>query len=168
MWRKSLLLGTVLLLCTAAVTPNSQVTCQAVIGSGVSFVQGTDVAGTYKTIFTGGTNGSKIFGVWVTTNDGSLTHLATVQQSNSTSSHCSPQSSCLGGAAVTIPVSSGFANGAPAINMLSPTNWPGLPVDALGNPFLSLTGATLTIEATFATALTASTNINFIVQGCNY
>jgi hypothetical protein len=152
----------------AAVTPNSQVTCQAPIASTVTFVQGTDVAGTYKTAITGGVNGTKIMGLWVTSNDGSLSHLVTVQFSTSTSAHCSPQSNCTGGAAITIPSNSGFAAATPAINFLSPANWPGLPADASGNQFINMTGNSQTVEATFATALTASTQIALTVIACNY
>lgn len=131
------------------------------------FVQGTDVAGTYKTAYLGGADGSKITGIWVTSNDGSAAHLVTVQLSTSTTAHCSPTNlSCLGGVAITIPVSSGFANGVGAVNILS--SWPGLPTDSDGNPYIYLTDATQTVEATFATALTASTQIAVVVQGADF
>lgn len=136
----------------------------------VAFIQGTDAAGTYKTVYAGAANGpgSKILGIWVTSNDGSASHLVTIQISTSASAHCSPQSNCVGGVAVTIPISSGFANGVPAINMLSPTYWPGLPVDSDGNPYLFLSATTQTIEATYATALTASTQIAITVVAAEF
>lgn len=157
----ALLAGTLLLtpaLLPAATTPTPVFVQTPKLGS-CTFVQGTDSAGTYKTCYTGGANGTKITGIWISSNDGSASHLVTVQVSTSTSAHCSPQSNCLGGAAVTVPVNSGFAAGAGAVNVMSAANWPGLPIDSDGNPYIYLTGSTMTIEVTFATALTASTQL---------
>ena len=47
----------------AATTPNSVVTAQTPKLAVVQFLQGTDTAGTYKTLYTGGANGSKISGM---------------------------------------------------------------------------------------------------------
>ena len=149
----------------AATTQNAIVTTQVPKFSSCTFVQGTDVAGTYKTCYAGGVNGSKIRGIYVSSNDVSAAHLVTVQVSSSSTAHCSPQSNCLGGAAITIPINSGFANGVPSVNAMSPLNWPGLPNDSDANPFLYLTGTSYTIEATFTTALTASTQIAVNVIG---
>lgn len=134
----------------------------------VTFVQGTDVAGTYKTVYTGDTSGSKVVGLYCTSNDTALSHLVTVQMSTSTAAHCSPQSNCMGGAAVTVPINAGFATGVPAVNMLAPANWPGLPVDSDGNPFLFLQGNTQTIEVTFATGLTTSTQVACVAYGASF
>lgn len=135
----------------ATVTANSIVTPQTPNRGIVQFLQGTDAAGTYKTIYTGGTNGSKCVGLWANTNDGSAGHLVTVQIKVS--------SVLYGGTAVTVPSNSGFANGTPAINMMSQANWPGLPVDSDGNPFFYLANGDL-LQATFATNLTASDVLN--------
>jgi hypothetical protein len=143
----------------AATTGNSIVTAQTPNRGVVQFLQGTDSAGTYKTLYTGGTNGSKCFGLWETNNDASATHLVTVQISSSTSAHCSPGTSCYGGVAVTTASNDGFANAVPAKNLMSSTNWPGLPVDGNSNPFLYLKSGD-TLEATFATSLTSSDWIN--------
>lgn len=152
----------------AAAVTATPVFCQTPAFTQQQFVAGVDAAGTYKTIFAGTANGSKVLGVIVTSNDGSLAHLVTVQTSTSATAHCSPQSSCGGGAAVTVPLSSGFATGVPAVNMFSPTNWPGLPRDSDGNPFLYLATTSQTLEATFATGLTASTQIAVQVFACAY
>lgn len=146
----------------AAVT-NTPVLVQTPKVAGLQFLQGTDVAGTYKTLYTGGANGSKIVGIYATSFDPSAAHLVTVQLSTSTSAHCSPATSCFGGTAVNVPVSSGSLAAAPPVNLMSATNWPGLPVDSDGNPFLYLSGNTQTIEVTFATALTASDWINVVI-----
>lgn len=143
-----------------AVTPNSIIAPQTVKYQPTYFVAGTDAAGTYKTAYTGGTNGSKIVGIYVASTDGSVAHLVNIQVSSSTSSHCSPtNTSCSAGAAQTIPVSAGMIATAGVINMMAPGVWPGLPRDSDGNPYIYLTGSSQTLEATFATALTASTQV---------
>lgn len=154
------LLGFAFSYLTAATTPNTFVAPITPKTKCIAFVQGTDSAGTYKTVLTGGTNGSKILGLYATSIDGSASHLVTVQISSSTSAHCSPASNCYAGAAATVAASSGFANATPAVNFLSSGIWPGLPIDSDGNPYFYLTDSTFTVEATFATALTASTNVN--------
>ncbi len=136
----------------AAVTPNSPVTPQTPNRGIVQFLQGTDAAGTYKTLYTAGANGSICNGMWATTND-STTHLITVQIVNSAVKY--------GGMSITSVASMGFANAAPALNLMSPANWPGLPVDANNNPYIYLVSGD-TIQATFATALTSTDVLNIV------
>jgi hypothetical protein len=138
----------------AAVTPNSIVTAQTPSRGIVQFLQPTDSAGTYKTLYTAGTNGSKCFGMWTTNNDPSATHLLTVQVVNGGVK--------FGGTALTTVSSAGFVNGTGAQVLMSPAVWPGLPLDSDGNPFLALASGD-TIQATFATALTATDLINLFV-----
>lgn len=135
----------------AAVTPNSAVTAQTPNRGIVQFLQGTDSAGTYKTLYTAGANGSLCKAIWETNNDGSATHLITLELVNSAVKY--------GGVAVTTASNDGYANGTPAKNLMSSTNWPGLPLDSDGNPFLFIASGD-TLQATFATALTASDKIN--------
>lgn len=137
----------------ATVTANSVITAQTPNRGIVQFLQGTDSAGTYKTLYTSGANGSKCNAMWSTNDDGSATHLVTVQIVNGGIK--------FGGMAITTTSSQGFANAVPAINLMSSANWPGLALDSDGNPFIMLiTGDT--IQATYATALTASTRINIV------
>ena len=156
------------LLLVGATTPNSIVTPQTPKIGNVQFLQGTDSAGTYKTAYTGSANGSKITGIFLTSFDPSASHLVTVQISSSSSAHCSPATSCYGGVAITLPVSSGSANAAPAVNAMSAANWPGLPVDSDGNPYFYLPSASYTIEVTFATALTSTDWINAVVIAADF
>lgn len=135
----------------AAVTPNSVVTAQTPNRGIVQFLQGTDTAGTYKTLYTAGSSGSKCFALWETNNDASATHLVTVQIVNSAVKY--------GGVAVTSVLSEGFANGVPAKNFFSSSIWPGLPMDSDGNPYLLLVSGD-TLQATFATALTSTDVLN--------
>ena len=144
-------LGIAPLLAAVTATP---VFVQAPKLATVQFLQGTDTAGTYKVLYTGGTNGSKIVGIIATSNDASASHLVTCQLARSAVSY--------GGVAVTVPVNAGFANAAPPVSLMSPTVWAGLPFDSDGNPFLYLSGSGDTITCTFATALTTSDVINVI------
>lgn len=135
----------------AATTANSIITPQTPNRAIVQFLQGTDVAGTYKTLYTSNANGSMIKGIWETNNDGSATHLVTCQIVNGGVKY--------GGVAFTTVSNSGFANNTPAINLLDQSVWPGLPVDSDGNPYILLISGD-TLQCTFATALTATDVIN--------
>ena len=144
----------------AAVTPNSQVTPQTPKLGIVQFLQGTDAAGTYKTLYTGGTNGSICKAIVATTNDASASHLVTVQLVNTAVKY--------GGTAVNVPGNSGFATLIPPVALMSAGNWPGLPSDGSGTQYIYLSGSGDTIQATFATALTASAVLNLIAVCADY
>ena len=135
----------------AATTPNSVVTAQTPKLAVVQFLQGTDTAGTYKTLYTGGANGSKISGMWVTNEDGSAPHLVTCQLVRAAVFY--------GGVAFLVGTNLGYSTGLPAANIMSAALWPGLPVDGNGNPYFYLS-ANDTIQCTFATSLTSSTYLN--------
>lgn len=135
----------------AAVTANSVVTAQTPNRGVVQFLQGTDSAGTYKTLYTAGTNGSKVSAIWMSNNDASATHLVTCQIVNTTVKY--------GGVALTTVVSAGFVSGTAPQNLLTPAIWAGLPIDGNGNPYLTMISGD-TLQCTFATAITASDVIN--------
>lgn len=109
---------------------------------------------TYKIIYTGGTNGSKITSVTCINTDTSATHLVTVAINTvSASVLCSATAAdCTSSVAITVAINSGSATAIPATNMMSAANWPGLPVDSDGNPYIYLTSAE-SLQATYATAL---------------
>jgi hypothetical protein len=139
----------------AATTPNSIVTPQTPNRGIVQFLQGTDNAGTYKTLYTAGANGSRCYGMVMNNNDASTTHLVTVQIVNTAVKY--------GGTALTTVLSSGFTTAVPPQPLMSPTVWPGLPLDQYGNPYIQLISGD-TIQATFGTALTTSDLINLYVS----
>ena len=139
----------------AAVTANSLVSPQTPNRGIVQFLQGTDVAGTYKTVYTAGSNGSRCNALWLTTSDGTATHLMNIQVVNSAVKY--------GGTAVTTTLGAGFLTGIPPINIMSPTNWPGLPLDQYGNPYLQLISGD-TLQVTYTTALTSTTVINLVAS----
>lgn len=158
MHRLFALIGLVLLAAwpaCAAVTANSVVTAQTPNRGVVQFLQGTDVAGTYKTLYTAGANGSKCQALWENNNDASATHLVTVEIVNSAVKY--------GAVAVTTAVNDGYANGVPPKNLM----WGGLPIDSDGNSFFFLASGD-TLQATFATALTSSTKINLVTICADY
>lgn len=138
----------------ATTTPNSIVTPQTPNRGIVQFLQGADSAGTYKTLYTAGANGSRCYGMLMNTSDNSTTHLVTVQLVNGGIKY--------GGTALTTVLSAGFANGTAAQPLMSGSVWPGLANDQYGNPFIQLISGD-TIQATFATNLTSSTLINLYV-----
>ncbi|MBV8054878.1 MAG: hypothetical protein JO071_06520, partial [Deltaproteobacteria bacterium] len=115
-----------------------------------NFVQGTDAAGTYKTLYTAGANGSKCNGLVIANNDGTATHVITLEVVNGGTSY--PLASFTSTLAPTNNTTYSTANA------LSSTNWPGLPLDSDGNPYLQLVSGD-TLKGTFATALTSSDQI---------
>jgi len=158
-WIAFILLGLFIGRAEAAVTPNSAITAQTPTRGVVQFLQGTDTAGTYKTLYTAGSNGSRCNAMWSTNNDASATHLITVQIVNTAVKY--------GGMSLTSVVSAGFATAVPPQNLMAPANWPGLPLDSDGNPFISLVSGD-TLQATFATALTSSDVLNVVVHCADF
>jgi hypothetical protein len=141
----------------AATTPNSVVTAQTPNRGVVQFLT-ADSATVYKTLYTAGANGSMCFGMWSTNSD-AATHLITVQLVAGAIKE--------GGMSITTVANAGFANAVPAQNLTSPANWPGLPTDSNGNPFILLASGD-TLQATFTTAVTASAAVNIVVSCVDY
>lgn len=126
------------------------------------FVQGTDAAGTYKTIHTAGSNGSKIVGINVATDDGSATHVLTLVLTRSAVDYV------IG--AYTLPVSSGTDGAAASVDLLrgGPSSLiPGLPTDSDGQRYLFLESGD-TLRMTFATALTSGKTIYAQTIGADF
>ncbi len=142
-----------------AVTANSVVTPQTPGRILCQFLQGTDTAGTYKTCYTGGANGSKCSALWETNNDGSATHLITAEIVNGGVNY--------GGVAVTTVSNDGYSNGVPAKNFLSAGLWPGLPTDSDANAFFYLANGD-TLKATYATALTSGKWVSLVGVCADY
>lgn len=142
----------------AATTPNSFVSPQTPNRGVVQFLQGTDNAGTYKTLYTAGANGSRCYGMLMNNNDVTTTHLVTVQIVNTAVKY--------GGAAATTTLSAGFSNSTAGQPLMAPSVWPGLPVDQYGNPYIQLVSGD-TVQATFATALSTTGNVINIYTSCS-
>lgn len=134
----------------AATTANSIVTPQTPNRGVVQFLQGTDTAGTYKTLYTAGSNGSKCMGATMTNNDTSASHLVTLQIVNTSVKY--------GGVAVSTVSSAGFASGTTPQTLMTSTVWPGLPVDGNNNPFIEMISGD-TLQATYASAFSTTGNL---------
>lgn len=137
-----------------AVTPNSVVTPQTPKRSAVQIVAAD--ASNQKTLYTAGSNGSKITGMILQSNDTSprdilisITRSATVYN--------------LG--CVTVPIGAGNSGAVPSVNGLSAIV--GLPVDSDGNPYLFLeSGDSITIAST--TTVTAAKTLNANAIGADF
>ena len=111
-------------------------------GSPMSDVaQITNATGTAAvTLTTAGSNGSRRFSLACASTD-TAAHSLVVAKVRSGVSYLL--------ATVNIPASSGNVAGTPRVAVLSTTNFPGVPLDPTGNPFLTLqSGDTLTIAVT--------------------
>lgn len=139
----------------AAGTPNSYIVPQTPSLGATNFVAGTDTAGTYKTIYTGGTNGSKCFALMLNWNDQVATHLISIEIVHSSTAYNIAAFTTFIGLA-------GGVFGVP-INLFSSAIWPGLPTDVSGNPYIYLNSGD-TLKATFATTITTSNVINLVAQ----
>jgi hypothetical protein len=153
-------IGSVALITMGAVTPNSTINPQTPDVQVQNFVQGTDSALTYKTVFTPGANGSRLYAIFESNNDGSATHLVSCEIYVGSVAYVFT--------ATTTASSDGFANATPAKNLLTTTTMPGLKVDSNGNSYLELSSSSDLVKCTFATALTSSTLINIIAVGADY
>jgi hypothetical protein len=139
----------------ATTTPNSFVTPQTPNRGVVRFLQGTDSPGVNKTLYTAGANGSRCYGMWMTTNDGTATHLVNIEHTTGVFATF--------GVAITTVLGAGSSAGVPAQALMTPSTWPGLPIDQYGNPYLQLNSGD-GILALYSTALTAGTQINVYVS----
>lgn len=122
--------------------------------SGVAQILPADTS-SLKTLYTAGTNGSKIETILVTNTDSTSAYLITLTVVISATNYI------IG--TVNVPLSSGNTNAAPAINILSNSNIP-LNKDSNGNPYLYLaTGAILKVNS--STTVTTAKVLSFLAQG---
>lgn len=109
-------------------------------------------ASTTATHVTGGTNGSRV---------SSLTAV-----SNSTASHIFAVGISTGGAAfdigaVTIPSSAGVDGTTRNIDLLSPSNLPGLPLDSNGVPYINLPSSSYSLTLRATATISAGRQVTF-------
>lgn len=106
----------------------------------------TNASGTTPvTLYVGGTNGTKVVGVFVSTTD-------TSAETMTLSVVRSAVTYILG--TFTIPIGSGTVAGTPTVNILDPSVIIGLPVDSDGNWFIFLE-STDTLQVSVGSAVTA-------------
>lgn len=124
------------------------------------FTEGVDVAGTLKTIFTPGANGSKVGAILATSEDGTADHLVNMYLTRSAEDFLLN--------AKNVPMASGAGGSVPSVDMFGDTSLvQGLPLDADGQPYLFLEPDDL-LKAKFTTALTAGKRLTLMVIGADF
>jgi hypothetical protein len=107
---------------------------------------GSDTNGT--TIYTAGTNGSRVYGVFFATTD-------TTAGGNNVFLYIKNGSTVYPIGQINVPVSSGNVASTPCVDGISPINCPGLPFDGTGKPYIELaSGSTLKMSVIAAVAAT--------------
>lgn len=114
---------------------------------------------TLKTLYTGGTNGSKITGLIGTSSD---TTARDVTWGITVSSVFYPMGT------ITIPVTAGQVNSVPAVNLLDLTKTPGLPLDSDGNPYIFLASASYALQVKSLTTVTTAKELDFNAIGADW
>ena len=139
----------------ALTTPNSFISPQTPTRGIVRFAQGVDTAGTYKTIYTAGANGSRCYAIWGSNNDGSTTHDITIGLFNGGVEYAT--------SLTTTVKSAGTSTGVPNQSFLA--GFVGLPVDQYGNNYIQMIYGD-TLQVTFATTIGggSSTYISLIAS----
>lgn len=121
----------------------------------------SDGAAATKTIYTGGSNGSKVVAISVATN-AAETHLLTLSITRNSTSYV------LG--AITLPTSSGTDGTNPSISLLTGSTGntiPTLPFDSDGQKYIFLTSVD-TLQITHATSFTSSKKMDVIAFGADF
>ena len=97
-----------------------------------------NAAGTFVTLYTAGASGSKVSSI-TAASSGTIAHDLQIAITNGGTTYL------LG--TVAVAIGAGNTSGVPSTNLLSATNFPGLPLDSDGNPFILLVfGDTLQIN----------------------
>lgn len=122
------------------------------------FVQGTDAPNAYKTIYTGGTNGSRVVSLIAFSNDAAAAHSVICSISRSATVYTL--------ISTTVPINAGTSV-APAVDILNGSQFVGLPLDADGNHYLYLQASDI-LECAYVTALTTGTQITLSAVGADF
>jgi hypothetical protein len=112
-----------------------------------------------KTIATGGTNGTKVHSIVVSSND---TASRDVTWGITTAAVFFPMGT------VTIPITAGFIAATPAVQLLDLTKTPGLPLDGDGNPYVLLSSASDTLQIKSLATVTAAKEIDVTALGGDF
>lgn len=142
-------------------TPNSIITPQTLGNGYVSFVQGTDPAGTAKTILTAGASGARCY-AGISGNTNSVTHGVIIL-------HKSAAGQTYVGTSFTTVANAGGMSGTPVLpqSFINSVVWPGLPVDQNGNMFVQLNPGD-SLQALYVTALSASSHLDIVTYCSNF
>lgn len=144
----------------AATTPNSYITPQVPNRGVVQFLQGTDAPGVAKTLYLSpvGGNGSRCYGGWITSTD-AATHPVYIRYNSGGID--------FGGAATNLPASAGLTPGIPAVDWMTTSMWPGIPIDEYGNRYIMLNAGD-SLKAVYTGSLNTGAAINFYAACSDY
>lgn len=146
----------------AQTTSNSYMALQKIAPAAVRFVQGTDSAGTYKTLYTGGTNGSVCYNIMLNANDQTASHTITLRY---VTAAAVSYDICVTTTAPANPAIGANLFGAAQGFLVS--NICPAAISQAGNTYMQLKSGD-TLQATFGTALTAGDQINIVAQCGDY
>lgn len=112
-----------------------------------------DSANTKKTIVTAGSNGSKVTAVTVSSTETANARVVQLWLTRSATSYLL--------ASASVAVNSGFDGTVAAVNLLASYIWPGLPVDADGQPYIFLESGD-TLQASITTQVAAGKEVDIV------
>lgn len=147
-----------------ALTPNSEITPQTPNNAKVVFTNAnaTNPVGLYNS----GSNGSKIVGVIITSTD-NVSHdfQLSIQGRSGGGNVVYPLGT------VSVPIGAGNSGSVPSVNALNNAQFPGLPVDSDGNPYLILVivgGVPDVLEGTLLTAIAGSGTVTVNIIAADF
>lgn len=153
----------------AVVTPNSTILPQAPMLGRIQLLNGTGayaIAAGAATVsntlaaYTCGANGSKVTGMVAASNDSAARDVTVFMVPASNVPYIITT--------VTIPITAGQVAGTPPVNLFSPANTPGLPVDSDGNSYLLCQTGDVIRVGVRTTAVTANLAITVLTIGMDF
>lgn len=119
---------------------------------------GASVTSGAVTAYTCGANGSKITGIFAGSNDTAAMTLQVILVNTTVYAL----------ATVTVGINAGSVVGTPVVNILTPANMPGLPMDSDGNPYLYCNSGDLIRVGVLTTAVTANKYLSVVVVAADF
>lgn len=113
---------------------------------------------TVKALAVGGTNGTKVESILVTSTDTAARDLALFATISAVNYLL---------ATIAIPLNAGNTNAVPTVDVLRHTQWPGLAYDPNGDKYLYLASGT-TLSVATLTTVTAAKQITIFAQGGDF
>lgn len=147
----------------AQTVPNQYFALKNIGPAGVSFIQGTDSPGTYKTIYTGASNGSVCFSLVANSNDQSTSHPLTLRYTVPPGTAAFQYDICTATVGNNALAANTFG---PAVAILVSNNCP-MAISQVGNTYMQLKSGE-TLQLTFSGTLTAADRINGVAQCADY
>lgn len=110
------------------------------------------------TLITAGTNGSRINGLFATLSDTTTRDIILSIYNGTTTFQL---------AQINLPITSGYLNSAPTVNLLNGTQLPNVSVDSNGNPYMDLKAGEI-LQVAMGTTITTAKTCNVIGWGGDF